>query len=1405
MAASAVPTTPARSTSVSRTDAATWVWRLRHAIVCALLTAVALNSDPGLQVADTKLDLVVNPVALLERGLHLWDPTGAAGQLQDQAYGYLFPMGPFFALGHAVGMPGWVVQRLWWGLVLAVGYLGFVALTRRLNLGSEWTRLVTGVGFALAPNVLANLGRSSVEVWPPALAAWVLVPLVGASAMERPRRAAALSGLAVLCMGGVNATVDLAALLPAVLWFLTRRWSGAWRRLALWWGLAVVAATLWWVVPLLALGRYSPPFLDYIEPASVTTSTTTLVESLRGTADWVSYLGDTSSRAGYALLIHPLLIVYTVLLGALGLGGLAWRRTNERAWMVLMLAVGLALVALGHIGPVDGFFAADFRAALDGALAPLRNIHKFDILIRLAVALGAASALEGLSRGRTVAETRFLQPVVAVAGVFVIVGATAPFFGLRVTNPGSFEGVPSYWAQASSWLEQHQGHGRTLLVPGSRFPQYVWGSTGDEPIQSLGQASWDIRNAVPLTEAAHIRWLDAVERQIADGNGGPDLADELHTAGVSYLLARNDLAYGWAGATRTSAVRAALSSTPGVRVVASFGPPTGGGNTPEQFVDGGLTVAVPALELYEVSGSPPPTVRLAPTSTVAAVTGGAEAVGLPGVDDLATTTVAPGGGPVPLAKGTTVLTDTPRRREANFGLGTRGISHTLTAQDPMRISKPTRDYGWSDAPGAEAVARWTGVNSVSASSSASDADAYPASDPAAMPFAAFDTSDRSVWRPNPIKGAQGAWLEVDIGRKVSLTGGTVRFDQRTGITGVEVITDRGSEVLAVRDDQLRLPGVTTTRLRLVITSVVGTPTTQRAAGVREVSIPHVDVGRTVVLPTSPWPSGPDRIVLSADPGQGSCIFLGSRPLCAPTQARTGEDAGGLDRSFTLPTALSGTVAMTARPLQNVQVTRAFEKALALGVRATASSVEMPDLAAGPLSAADGDLGTAWVASPRDPDPSLTLAWDRSRAVSSIQVLVDPYAALTRPTRVRITTARGEERTALIDGTGLARFAPLRTQKMTVHLTSGALATSLDAYDLEPSELGLGVSELRVPGVTPRITVDRPALARTVSLPCGQGPRLQVGGQQVDTRVTTTVGELLRSIPVAAEPCSVKHDGPVGVKLPAGRVQVQAGTPDRWDVESVVISRAGTTPPVGADLPTPVVRTWDDTHRTVSVGERSVPTLFVVNENANRGWRATLAGKTLATTEVDGWQQAYLLPAGRAGTVRLDFTPDAPVRWGMAFGALLVLGLLAMALLPERRRRGAIEPAGVGGRRAVAVVVAACVGLVAGGWGLVVLAAVAAVGAVAGRLLSRAAFAGACVVATVLSALAAGAVLVSGHYASSVYRADRPAAQLLVVGVLSVLALSVWAAARDRGEAQPRSTVGGTGELAGSAAAPGSGS
>jgi arabinofuranan 3-O-arabinosyltransferase len=64
---------------------------------------------------------------------------------------------------------------------------------------------------------------------------------------------------------------------------------------------------------------------------------------------------------------------------------------------------------------------------------------------------------------------------------------------------------------------------------------------------------------------------------------------------------------------------------------------------------------------------------------------------------------------------------------------------------------------------------------------------------------------------------------------------------------------------------------------------------------------------------------------------------------------------------------------------------------------------------------------------------------------------------------------------------------------------------------------------------------------------------------------------------------------------------------------------------------------------------------VVNENFNPGWRAVIDGRQLRAVRLDGWKQAWLLPAGTAGVVTLTYLPNAIYR-----GAILA-GLSALAL------------------------------------------------------------------------------------------------------------------------------------------------
>src|SRR6185295_9135596 len=114
-----------------------------------------------------------------------------------------------------------------------------------------------------------------------------------------------------------------------------------------------------------------------------------------------------------------------------------------------------------------------------------------------------------------------------------------------------------------------------------------------------------------------------------------------------------------------------------------------------------------------------------------------------------------------------------------------------------------------------------------------------------------------------------------------------------------------------------------------------------------------------------------------------------------------------------------------------------------------------------------------------------------------------------------------------------------------------------------------------------------------------------------------------------------------------------------DSATLVRDGAPATPPEVRQRDVRVER-WAATERRVTVGAGPAA-LLVVPENRNAGWTAVLDGDRLRAVRVDGWQQAFLLPAGQGGAVTLRFTPDRPYRAALAAGAGFVLLVLLAAV------------------------------------------------------------------------------------------------------------------------------------------------
>lgn len=164
-----------------------WLW-----LVGAVALLLTFAQSPGQISPDTKLDLTANPLRFLTRAFDLWNSDLPFGQAQNQAYGYLFPHGTFFLLGDLLEIPGWVTQRLWWALVLTVGFWGVLRVAEALRIGTPTSRVLGAIAFALSPRVLTTLGAISSETWPMMLAPWVLLPVIlafqgGSGGWERPR------------------------------------------------------------------------------------------------------------------------------------------------------------------------------------------------------------------------------------------------------------------------------------------------------------------------------------------------------------------------------------------------------------------------------------------------------------------------------------------------------------------------------------------------------------------------------------------------------------------------------------------------------------------------------------------------------------------------------------------------------------------------------------------------------------------------------------------------------------------------------------------------------------------------------------------------------------------------------------------------------------------------------------------------------------------------------------------------------------------------------------------------------------------------------------------------------------------------------------------------------------------
>ncbi|MCB1016207.1 MAG: DUF3367 domain-containing protein [Acidimicrobiales bacterium] len=1263
-----------------------WARRRAQPLVVSVLVVVGcLLQAPGRLVRDTKLDLVIDPVGFLARTLHLWDPSGSFGQLQNQAVGYLFPIGPFFAIGNALGVPGWILQRAWFAALLLVGLWGALRVLESLDVGRPGSRVLGATAYGLSPSILTLVGFQSGAELPHALLPWALLPLIVGARRGSPRRAAALSGLAIVAMGGVNAAATAAVLVLPALWLVTRAPGPRRRALLGWWSLAVVLATTWWGVGLVLQGRYGLAFADYTETASITTSTTSAVEALRGTSNWVGYLvvgGRPWLQGAWSLITLPAAVVATSLLTALGLGGLARRDLPERTFWVLSLGAAVTVLTVGYTGAFGGAVAGPARDLLDGPLAPFRNLHKFSPVVALPVAVGVAHASATLTSWARRSWERtgrrspsWSRPLAAGLALALLGAAAFPVVSGRVATLGSFEDLPGYWRETADWLNANSDGERALVVPGASFGEYEWGRTFNEPLQPLVDQPWAVRDLIPLGSVGAVRLLDGVEELFTSGRSSPALAPYLARAGVRYVVARNDLDVRRVTASRPLVVRSVLAGSPGLERVAAFGPEVDPPGLTTRLVPGldeANDETLRAVEIYEVA---PDARRVTtyPTAGTRVVSGGPEALlpieeALP-LDGSATMLAGDERGELG-PDDQWVLTDDLGRRDVNYGRVHTNASYVLTEDEPS----PNTGRSPHDrlvVPGVEhqTTARNRGAAEIRASSYALGLARLPE----AQPFAAFDGDPGTVWRPQRLGSAVGDWVELRLDEPVDVASIGVEIPParvgRGRVARVLVTTDAGRRqanlAASAGANGIELPAGETRTIRLTITDVEGGTNALEGPGISEITIPGLELERPLVTPDD----RPDAL-----DGSGEPLIVLDRLRADPFDLTRHDEESGLHRVLRLPDAGTFTVSGTATPVPGLDLIRLVDslgEPGAIDVQSTSTWGGLPAFSARRLL--DGDPATSWVSDPSNPVPTVTLRWDEPRTLDEVRI-VDTGPPTEQAARLRLESPAGD-REVVIGGAGGGAFAPLTTDEVTV-----SFPTTVDPF--ANATRAVGLAELRFPALDDlrRPTLDPDA---EVTRACGDGPEVSIDGRAVPTSLTGTVADLLEARPLTLETCA----GPV--RLDAGRHDVDAPADGQFAPARLVL-RGDTAPAAPAGGRAVEERDWGATRRTVQVGAGDEAYLALA-ENFNDGWRATLDGTVLEPVRLDGWRQAWVVPAGAGGPVTLTFAPDRPYRAGLALGALFVVALVALAVVGPRRRR---QPPPADGRTLSPLLVVA-VALVAG--------------------------------------------------------------------------------------------------------------